>query len=89
MLIPREKKRYGKFSVNSLEVGKCVLEISIEGFFDDYKVYKNGKLIAYGTSDEEDENFVKENDEKIIFQGMCPNPIITVKKPFGKCLKRF
>ena len=89
MLVLREKERYGKFSADSLEVGNCVLEISVEGFFENYKVYKKGQLIAYGTSDEEDEYFVRENDNEIILQGVCPNPIITIQKPLGKCLKRF
>lgn len=76
----RDKRRYGLFKANS-DIGEVKISISIYGFGEKIKVYKDKKEVGYAdTSDGEE---INETDNYIDVED------IRVSKPFIRCLKRY
>lgn len=95
----RNPSHYGKFSAqleddkgNSL--GRCIAEVSIEGFGTNYKIIKDKRVLFdqtdYGYEDDEEDAI------EMIFNKDCwqffscyHGKRVRVRLPLGKCLKRY
>ena len=77
----RDKARYGLFKANS-NVGEVKIDISISGFGELFKVYKDNKMITWVDSIDE-EDYYYEDTEMLCIKS------ITIYKPFIRCLKRY
>lgn len=100
MLGLRNKTRYGRFSAKS-NIGKVIVEIYVVGWFDGMKVIKDGNVLLEGVVTEfpdnpifsfgeamwEESNYGFLACQAIAYKGELK--WLSVKKPLGKCLKRF
>jgi hypothetical protein len=88
----RNSLDYGKFSaqledVKGKPLGNCIVEISIEGFFTNYKITKDKRVIFDQTNDEEMDMIF--NKDYWQFFSCYHGDRVRVKLPFNKCLKRY
>jgi len=85
----RNQNRYGRYLGVCDKLGKCIFEISICGWFEKFVVYKKGKCIAEGETDEECEAGSYEDDDGYYVWCNSSYSYIKINKPLGKCIKKF
>lgn len=84
MFTLRDKKRYGCFSAECDELGKVTVSIEPYGFGELISVCRKGEQVTeVDTLESCVEARYEETDDYLLIDEY------TIRKPFGKCLKRY
>ena len=84
MITMSDRKRYGCFSAECDELGKVTVSVSPYGFGELIALCKDGEQVAeIDTSEPGVEARYDENDDYLLIEEY------RIRKPYGKCLKRY